>query len=201
MTWKKYGLLAGIGIAAALSVTGCAGTQDNTAGTTALTETEPVSPVETPAAQGDADNTSSAKTEQTTADNTSGDAADSVEAEESDAAADTVLSVPDNGQTSEIIGGKVRSVTQDSFVISRTLVDENGFVTMPEAGSPEEQLVTIRCTDETVYELWKIQGGGAGIETSGAAFSDIKEGTGLEAEGYFDGEEFTAEKIIIEIYE
>ena len=95
----------------------------------------------------------------------------------------------------------MRSIDTDNFVISRTLIDEEGYVKMPEAGSPDEELVTIRCTDSTVFELWKIQGGGAGIETSEAAFSDLAVGSGLEAEGYFDGEEFAAEKVIIEIYQ
>lgn len=103
------------------------------------------------------------------------------------------------------IGGIVRSVAQDSFVISRTLMDDPGdggfYVTIPEESSPEEELVTIRCSDTTTFELWTIQGGGAGITTDEAAFSDIHKGTGLEAEGYFDGEDFIAGRVIIEIYE
>ena len=108
-------------------------------------------------------------------------------------------------QDTIIIGGKVRSVAQDSFVISRTLwedTDDGGsYISMPEEGSPEEELVTIRCTDTTTFERWTIQGGGAGITTDEAAFSDIQRGGGLEAEGYFDGEEFISERVIIEIYE
>lgn len=100
----------------------------------------------------------------------------------------------------EIIGGKVRSIAEDSFVISRVLMDDS-YVIIPEPGSPEEELVTIRCTDFTTYELWTIQGGGAGIEKEAAAFSDIREDGGLEASGYFDGEEFVAETVFIEIYE
>lgn len=97
------------------------------------------------------------------------------------------------------IGGKVRSIAEDSFVISRTLMDEDSsIVIMPEEGNPEEELVTIRCTDSTVFEHWTIQGGGAGITKEEASFSDIQRGGGLEAEGYFDGEEFVAEKVIIE---
>ena len=103
-------------------------------------------------------------------------------------------------QDAEIIGGKVRSVSSDSIVISRTLIDEEGMVTMPEAGSADEQLVTIRCTESTDFELWTIQGGGAGIDTKDAVFSDIKEDSGIEAEGHFEGEEFVADKVIIEIY-
>ena len=112
-------------------------------------------------------------------------------------------------QDSMIIGGKVRSITQDGFILSRVLMEEvensaNGkgsVVVIPEAGSPEEELVTVRYTDMTTFECWIIQGGGAGIETKEAVSSDIQEGGGLEVTGYFDGEEFVAEKVIIEIYE
>lgn len=104
--------------------------------------------------------------------------------------------------TTENIGGKVTSIAQDSFVISRVIVDENGMIlVMPGEGGPDEVLTTIYCTDSTVFEHWTIQGGGAGIEKKEAAFSDIKEGSGLEAEGYFDGEEFVADKVIIEVYQ
>ena len=104
--------------------------------------------------------------------------------------------------TMENIGGKVTSIAQDSFVISRVIVDENGMIlVMPGEGGPDEVLTTIHCADSTVFEHWTIQGGGAGIEKKEAAFSDIKEGSGLEAEGYFDGEEFIANKVIIEVYQ
>lgn len=105
------------------------------------------------------------------------------------------------GDSEEHIGGKVRSIAQDSFVLSLTLTDENGYVTMPEAGSPDEQLVTVLCTDSTIFEHWTIQGGGAGIERKEASFSDITEGGGLEAEGHFEGAEFVADKVIIEVYQ
>lgn len=104
------------------------------------------------------------------------------------------------------IGGKVRSVFQDSFVLSRTLWEDSAdgqgsFVVMPEAGSSEEELVTVRFADSAVFERWTIQGGGADIKKEEASFSEIQEGAGLEAQGFFDGEEFLAEKVIIEIYE
>lgn len=104
--------------------------------------------------------------------------------------------------TIENIGGKVKSIAQDSFVISRVIVDENGMIlVMPGEGGPDEVLTTIHCTDASVFEYWTIQGGGAGIEKKEAAFSDITEGSNLEAEGYFDGEEFIADKVIIEVYQ
>ena len=106
-------------------------------------------------------------------------------------------------QESMFIGGKVRSIAQDSFVLSRTLYDDEdkSLVIIPEEGSPEEELVTVLCTNSTTFEHWTIQGGGAGITKKEAAFSDIKEKDGLEAFGYFDQDVFIAEKVIIELYE
>lgn len=105
-----------------------------------------------------------------------------------------------------IIGGKVRSIAHNSFVLSLSIWEDSedgsgSCVLIPEPGSPEEELVTVRCEDSVVYELWTIQGGGAGIQKEEAAFSQIQEGIGLEAEGHYEEDEFVADKIIIEIYE
>ena len=100
------------------------------------------------------------------------------------------------------IGGKVRSVSSDSFVISRTLVDDEGnIIAMPGEGGSEEELVTVRCKDSTIFERWTISGAGADIDRAEAAFSEIKADDGVEAQGYFEGEEVVAEKVIIEVYE
>ncbi|MCM1122245.1 MAG: hypothetical protein NC416_06660 [Eubacterium sp.] len=115
--------------------------------------------------------------------------------------ADHIINEIQRSDSKEHIGGKVRSIGQEDFVISRTLIDENGCVTMPEAGSPDEQLVTIRCTDTTLFEHWTIQSGGADIVTREASFSEITKGGGLEADGYFEGEEFIADKVMIEVYQ
>lgn len=114
-------------------------------------------------------------------------------------AQDSDYNLIDISQDAIFIGGKVRSISQDSFVISRTLMDD-AYVIMPEAGSPDEVLVTIQCSDSTAYEHWTIQGGGAGITKKDAAFSDIKIDDGLEALGHFDGDIFIAEKVILEFY-
>ena len=127
-----------------------------------------------------------AGTEQAGQDDGTGDSADGIEK-------------LDVNEGDMFIGGTVRSVSTDSFVISRTLLDDEGnIIAMPgEAGSEE---VTVRCGDSTVYERWTIQGSGAGIDKTEAAFSEIKADDGLEAQGYFDGEEFVAAKVIIEVY-
>lgn len=137
-------------------------------------------------------------------DDTTSDATDASPKSDTNNKAPNTLPINVN-QDTIIIGGKVRSVAQNSFVISRTLWEDSddggSYVLMPEEGSPEEELVTIHCSDTTTFERWTIQGGGAGITTDKAAFSDIQCNGGLEAEGYFDGEKFIADRVIIEIYE
>ena len=61
--------------------------------------------------------------------------------------------------------------------------------------------MTVWCLDSTVFMRWTIKGGGEDIKEEEAAFSELQDGTGLEAQGYFDGDEFIAEKVIIEVYE
>ena len=187
MTGRKYAFLAGIGIAMTLAATGCADTQETEASSVKTVEALPPN-TETEAP--DAEKTESS-------DPISKDNGDSAETDSAETdGAETVRKT-----AAKIIGGKVRSIEQNSFVISRTLIDEEGYVKMPEAGSADEQLVTVLCTADTAFELWEISGGGAGIETSEAAFTDLAVGSGLEAEGYFDGEKFAASRVIIEIYE
>ena len=210
MKKKKYFLSAGIGLVIAVSLAGCTGGQGG--------ENETQAALETVTFGGNAEDTENGKNDA----QGKNDELDvvgvsneyEIPAETDTSAVQDIDNEPTGdgnttnetgkhlniSQDAEIIGGKVRSVSSDSIVISRTLIDEEGMVTMPEAGSADEQLVTIRCTESTDFELWTIQGGGAGIDTKEASFSDIDEGSGIEVEGHFEGEEFIADKVIIEIY-
>ena len=102
-----------------------------------------------------------------------------------------------------IIGGKVKSIAQESFVISRVQTEESpndgSDVITLETGGSDEELVTICCTENTVFCHWTINGGE--IEMNDAVISDIRTGSVLEAEGKFDGETFIADTVIIEVYE
>ena len=210
MKKKKYFLSAGVGLVMAVSLTGCAGGQGGENETQASLETvtfgenaESTENVKNDAqGKNDESNGAEMSSEYETQTETDTSAVQDIENEPTDDSSITNetgkhLNI---SQDAEIIGGKVRSVSFDNIVISRTLIDEECMVTMPEAGSADEQLVTVCCTASTVFELWTIQGGGAGIDTKGASFSDIGEGSGIEAEGHFEGEEFIADKVIIEIY-
>lgn len=98
------------------------------------------------------------------------------------------------------LSGTVRSIGENSVVISRIFL-EDSLVFIPEEGSPEEEFVTVKCTETTVFKHWTIKGGGADILMKEASFSDIMDRSGLEMKGYFDGDDFVAEEIIIEVYE
>lgn len=103
-------------------------------------------------------------------------------------------------QAAEHLGGKVQSPRADGMILAQTtLVDEEGMVTLLEV--EDARKIQVRFTADTKVEHWIIQGGGAGIDMKEAAFSDLEEGQGVELEGYFDGEEFVAAKVIIEVYE
>lgn len=104
----------------------------------------------------------------------------------------------------EYLPGKVREIGDDSVIISRTFVeeDEQGFgaqVYIPEKGSADEELVTVRYTDDTKFEYWAIKGGGEEIDRREASFSDITTDAGVEAYGYYEGDVFIAQRVIIEM--
>lgn len=102
-------------------------------------------------------------------------------------------------QGAEHLGGKVQNPQADGMTFAQTtLVDEEGMVTLLDVQDAKK--IPVKFTEETKIEHWIIQGGGAGIDMQNAAVSDLKEGMGVELEGYFDGETFVATKVIIEEY-
>ena len=94
--------------------------------------------------------------------------------------------------------GKIREIGDNSVVISRTFV-EDSVVYIPEEGSQDEELVTVRFMDDTEFEHWTIVGGGADIKRREASFSDITQDCGLELYGYYENDEFVAKRVLIEI--
>ena len=193
---KKNLIATSIMILILATATGCGGQTAESQNTALSLESETENQSRLPSAEDESDNAAALPSE--------GSETDTSPETDSDDNAPEILPTNVNPDTI-FIGGKVRSVAQDSFVISRTLWEDSddggSYVSIPEEGSPEEELTTIRCTNTTTFERWTIQGGGAGITTDTASFSEIQSGGGLEAEGYFDGEEFIAERVIIEIYE
>lgn len=132
----------------------------------------------------------------------SGDSADASEQTESgievsEGQADSVQEVKFSEGTQHL-GGKIWKLQEDGMIFAHTSLVEDSMVTILDVEDAEKIQVTY--TADTKVEHWIIQGGGAGIDMQDAAFSDLKEGMGVELEGNYDGETFVATKVIIEDY-
>lgn len=130
---------------------------------------------------------------------------DAWEADSTDSGAEELKESEEKRQTvavsqgTEHLGGKVQNPQADGMTFAQTtLVDEEGMVTLLDVKDAKK--IPVKFTEDTRVEHWIIQGGGAGIDMQGAAVSDLKEGMGVELEGYYEGETFVATKVIIEDY-
>lgn len=102
----------------------------------------------------------------------------------------------------EHLGGKVQSVADEGMVLAQTTVMGEGenanMVTLVD--EKDAQKIPVVFTADTKVEHWVIRDGGAGIDRTDAALSDVKPGQGVELEGYYEGENFVATRILIEEY-
>lgn len=106
----------------------------------------------------------------------------------------------------ENLSGKVRSVGENSVVISKIFVEESedgnsSIVFLPGEGDREEELVKVKFTDDTKFYHWTIKSGGGDIDMRDSSFSEISVNSGLEMNGHYEGDTFVAAKVIIEVYE
>lgn len=101
----------------------------------------------------------------------------------------------------EHLGGKVQSVSDDGMVFAQTTVkgEDESMVTIVD--EKDAKKISVKFTADTKVEHWIIQGGGAGIDMQDASLSDLKSGLGVELEGYYEGENFVAVRVLIEEYE
>lgn len=102
----------------------------------------------------------------------------------------------------EHLGGKVQSVADEGMIFAQTTVMGEGenarMVTLVD--EKDAQKIPVVFTADTKVEHWVIRDGGAGIDRADAALSDVKPGQGVELEGYYEGENFVATRILIEEY-
>lgn len=100
----------------------------------------------------------------------------------------------------EFLGGTVQSVADDGMVFAQTTVkgEDESMVTLVD--EKDAKKIPVKFTADTKVEHWIIQGGGAGIDMRDAALSDVKPGLGVELEGYYEGDNFVATRILIEEY-
>jgi hypothetical protein len=100
----------------------------------------------------------------------------------------------------EYLGGKVHSVEDDGMVLAQTTVrgvDERDIILVDEQ---EAKKIPVKFTEDTKVEHWTIEGGGADIDMKEAALSDLQAGLGVELEGFYEGDNFVATRILIEVY-
>lgn len=182
---KAMQAVACIGLILSVTVTGCGKKDMEASTTTPVAET-----IEQAGTQEETENSGQSRTdaeqESLSAPEQSGSENDTVQAEQ------------------EYISGKVKELKEDGFLFSQTVVStdfEGGgsFVTILDEGEAEE--ISVKYTPETNFEHWTISGGGADIVKKEASASDITEGMGLEINGYFEGSDFIAKLVIIEVYE
>lgn len=101
----------------------------------------------------------------------------------------------------ETLTGSVSSIGKGSMVISQSFEEEGGVLVAPADGSPDQVLVTVRISEETQYEVKTVKNGGvngdADVEKTSGSFSDLEQDLTVDLMGYYDGEEFAAQKICI----
>lgn len=106
----------------------------------------------------------------------------------------------------EELEGNVKSIGDSSAVIIKAIIEERGDVSLIMVGSApgyesEEDLVNVNFKETTEYELRVVKNGGVNpdedVSIREAAFSDIKEQTSISLEGYYEGDTFIAEKVIL----
>lgn len=195
--WSQETAVA-LGLAMLLGITGCA---EKEADPAAQENTEGQQPDGAEDLQEGGENADGAGADADKADS----AEDTQESGDSADASGTQPDAADGVQTFEAsegtqhLGGKIWELQEDGMTFAHTSLVEDSMVTILDVEDAEKIQVTY--TADTKVEHWIIQGGGAGIDMQDAAFSDLKEGMGVELEGYYDGDTFVATKVIMEDYE
>lgn len=200
---SDQGVAIALGLAVLLGITGCAGKEAEMPQEDILAEADGQWDVSDAGTQ---ENTSEKKAVANESEDIQ-DGEEGTDAPEKQAKADGEMAdLQEDGdrtlnaaQGTEHLGGKVQSVQADGMTFAHTsLVDEDGMVTLLDVEDAEK--IAVKFMEDTKLEHWTIQGGGAGIDMQNAAVSDLKEGMGVELEGYFDGDSFVAARVIMEEY-
>ncbi|MDE7429512.1 MAG: hypothetical protein K2N00_09645 [Lachnospiraceae bacterium] len=202
---RKWTAIVGVMLSLGMMMAGCAGTDETPKTEVRELSMEDVN--ETKGEEPDAGETEEMKDEEPEADVVNEAEESDRDAGKTDEAKQDASEVDEAGgvqtmklsQGVEHLGGKVQSPQADGMILAQTtLLDEDGMVTLLEVEDAEK--IPVRFTGDTKAEHWIIQGGGAGIDMKEAFLSDLEEGMGVELEGYFEGEDFVATRVIIEEY-
>ena len=115
-----------------------------------------------------------------------------------------LIDSPGSEKATEELEGNVKSIGDGSAVIIKAITEEmeNGVSIMVVPGyETEEDLVNVSFKETTEYELRVVKNGGVNpdedVSVREAAFSDIKENASISLEGYYEGDVFVAEKVVL----
>jgi len=110
----------------------------------------------------------------------------------------------DNVQDETELEGDVRSIGEDSMVVSKifTYTEDGKDMAVSYVGEgPDAELITIYFSENTEFIVRTVKNGGvngdADVEDEAGAFSDIQEGRTVRMTGVYEGEDFRAEQVII----
>lgn len=111
-----------------------------------------------------------------------------------------------NQSQDEKLEGNVKSIGDGSAVIIKAIIEERGdesqvMVAIASGYESEEDLVNVCFKETTEYELHIVKNGGVNpdedVSVKKAVFSDIKENAAISLEGYYEGDVFVAEKVVL----
>ena len=95
----------------------------------------------------------------------------------------------------------VESIGDNSVVGNKVFIeplpDGNGEIMLVGVGGDNQELVTVYFEENASYVYQIIRNGGADVETKEGSFSDIGLGMTLDMTGYYKGEDFYADKVVI----
>ena len=109
-------------------------------------------------------------------------------------------------KSAEKLEGNVKSIDDGSVVIIKTIIEERDDESQVMIGvapgyEAEEDLVNVNFQEITEYELRTVKNGGVNpdedVTVKKASFSDMKDGASISLEGYYEGDTFVAEKVVL----
>lgn len=107
-------------------------------------------------------------------------------------------------RTEETISGNVKSIGDNSIVLSKAEDISDSEMATPAEGSPDEDLVTVRFSENTEFIVSTVKNGGVNgdsdVESRKGSFSDLKEQSSLSLTGSYDGKDFLASQVILYIF-
>lgn len=118
---------------------------------------------------------------------------------------DSRQSQADNAQVqaNSELDGKIESIDENSVVINKTFIlsEDTAVSYAVSFGDSGKVLVDVFFSEETEFEVWTVKNGGvngdADIEKRQGAFSDLEQGGNINMTGYYDGDDFHANHVIL----